>query len=119
LLIHKHVNEEENQPTFTFEEHSLLLYDTNKSQSVFFPDLDVENNFVMANTNDQAYIQYIMSKSFAEELTSGLLSKIPKSINRIVIWRSLISMTSKLMIEPVNNLCLIVILDNIVRNHNP
>lgn len=112
LLVQKFDEENPENPNYRFYKHSVMLNETNESEEIFHSGFKNENTFVIANAGDQAYIQYIMPFSVVDELSLGLLSKIPNSIDRIIIWRSLISMTSKLMIAPqklfkivIENIC--------------
>ena len=81
---------------YEITKHSIFLQGHDEPQTVVHEGYDLENTFVLGNANDNAYIQSVLSERFLKELSKGLLSKIPDSINRIIIWRGLISNVSRL-----------------------
>jgi aminopeptidase N len=98
ILQRDNNSSDENEIHYHYEitKHSIILQGNSEPQIVVHEGYDIENTFVLGNANDNAYIQSVLSERFLKELSKGLLSKIPDSINRIIIWRGLISNVSKL-----------------------
>ena len=90
-----------NDSNFNFSKNLDNLNTVTKVISIPYPaDSSCNSNFqVLMNADDQAYIQVISTSEFTEACRKGLIAHIPGSINRIIIWRSLISMTSKLLLR--------------------
>lgn len=93
------IDTDESTPTYEITRHSIFLNDSTEAQYVNHRGYKAGSTFVIANSDDEAYIQYTLSLATIDAFSEGLLAKIPDSISRCIVWRSIISMASKLMIK--------------------
>ena len=92
---------EENEIDNGSEEWNESSITQRKIESIPYPsDKKLHSTYdILLNAYDHAYIQVVSSDEFIKEWRKGLIAKIPDSINRMIVWRSLISMTSKCLIR--------------------
>ena len=98
---------------FEFSTISVMLNCSEDVQTIVIPEKSTSDTFILGNADDQAYIQFVLNRNLVNALSRGLLGIIPKSINRIIIWRSLISMVSKLLIKSTTFFNIII--ENVVK----
>ena len=97
LLIQK-VNFTLYDKNMTPEEHTIIL-DKSGTQTIEILGRTVDDTFILLNSSDEGYCQIRMNDNIIKILKEGGLSKIKESINRTLIWRSLISMVKDLKIK--------------------
>lgn len=95
------------------EEHSIILNADNKPQIVEHSGRKAENTFVLLNGNDEAYILTELDDEFVQKFIKGDLHKIKGNINRIVVWRTLISMVKNLKLKSTEFFA--IVLNNIFK----
>ncbi|CAI2380745.1 unnamed protein product [Moneuplotes crassus] len=92
-------NSQEN--SYDFNYYSLMLNDKrNYEQRVEHSECSVSTSFVIPNSGDHAYIQAIPDNFLIKELQNGLLSKIPDEVDRVIVWRGIVSLCSKMKLKP-------------------
>jgi len=98
LLIQDNSNSEsfeETEDRFSFSYHTVFLEGHGSEQKVFHTGYSSENTYILPNAQDQAYVQVIPNDDLINAINDGLLKKIPLGISRIIVWRGLVSLTSK------------------------
>lgn len=91
-----------------FEQHTIILNTDGSPQVVDFPGRKAESTYVLCNVNDEAYTQVNLSAELIQKFIAGDLCKIKDSINRIIVWRSLISMVKNLEIKSTEFFAIVV-----------
>lgn len=95
------ISKDSQENSYDFSYYSLMLNNKrNREQLVEHSDCSVLNSFVIPNSGDHAYIQIIPDNFLIKELQNGLLSKIPDGVDRVIIWRGIVSLCSKMKLKP-------------------
>jgi aminopeptidase N len=81
------------------EEHSLILNKDGTPSIRYFENRTETDTFVFLNANDHAYAQVRFRDGFVQKFIEGDLIKIDDSLNRIIVWRSLIAMVRNVQIK--------------------
>lgn len=81
------------------ESHSLILNNNELTQEVKFPGRTAENTFILLNSGDHAYITSELSSEFIQKLKEGNLHKITDSLDRTVVWRTLLFMVKRMTLK--------------------
>ena len=102
LIVTKSIDNtfENNKNQYTLDSFSVMLPDNNHFLIINHPGYVADEIFIIPNANDQAYIQTIPDDRLINELPQGLLTQIPNPVDRMIIWRGLISLTSKTVMTP-------------------
>jgi aminopeptidase N len=81
------------------ETYSLTLTNNNQTQEVQFPGRTAENTLILLNSGDHAYITSELSPEFIQKLSEGNLHKITDSLDRTVVWRTLLFMVKRMTLK--------------------